>query len=172
MSYTEHITGNRMKKDKFFKESPHSPLTPQQKETFQELTYFPADEKYSFKVNLKQFSQQDTIDIMTSKGQVQKYIRYGHIEFEIDSETYMLTVFKQPNSDYFFVPFKDKTTGNETYSAGRYVEIEKESENNYELDFNTAYNPFCAYNDNWVCPLTPFENTLDVEIKAGEKNFS
>ncbi len=117
------------------------------------------------------FNKQDRVNIVTSKGNVQEYIKHGYVEFEVDSQKYMLTVFKDTDSDYFFVPFKDKTTGKETYEAGRYIELEKANNDEYELDFNASYNPYCAYNENWVCPLTPFENTLSVEILAGERKF-
>ena len=124
-----------------------------------------------FQVELMLYEQQNKIDIMTSKGFVQEHIRFGYVEFEVSSKKYSLTVYKQQDSDHLFVPFKDKTNGIETYGAGRYVELENISEDFYSLDFNTAYNPYCAYNDNWVCPLTPFENNLNVEIRVGERNF-
>ena len=109
--------------------------------------------------------------MMTSKGDEQDYIKFAYIEFQVDSVDCLLTVYMEDNSDYLFVPFKDKTTGEDTYSAGRYIELEKIGEKQYLLDFNLAYNPYCAYNDRWVCPLTPFENRLKIGINAGEKNF-
>ena len=108
---------------------------------------------------------------MTSRGFVQEHMKFGYVEFEVSSKMYSLTVFKQEYSDHLFVPFKDKTNGIETYDAGRYVELELISNDYYSLDFNSTYNPYCAYNDNWFYPLTPFENHLSVEIRAGEKNF-
>ena len=171
MINTDQLKKQREEKDNFFKNSPHSPLTEQQRLTFKKLSYFPPNYQFSFQVELVKYSQQDMIRILTSKGIEQEYIRYGYVEFEVSSVTCVLSVYKQPNSDYMFVPFKDKTNGIETYGSGRYVELEKISANVFSLDFNVAYNPFCAYNDNWVCPLTPFENHLKAEIRAGEKNF-
>ena len=161
-----------MKKNRFLKNSPHSPLTSEQREGFTELDYFPINEEYKFEVELKEFSEQSIIKMVTSKGTEQEYIRFGYIEFEVKNEKCMLTVFKQHHSDYLFVPFKDKTSGVESYGAGRYMEIERIKHSLFILDFNISYNPFCAYNDQWVCPMTPFENNLKVEILAGEKKFS
>ncbi len=171
MTYKDQLLKQREEKDSFFKNSKNSPLTEQQKHSFNGLKHYPPNQQFRYQIELKQYEQQNKIDMMTSKGIVQEYIRFGYVEFEVSSKIYSLTVFKQPNSDYLFVPFKDKTCGIETYDAGRYVELEKVSENMYLLDFNLAYNPYCAYNDNWICPLTPFENRLEVEIRSGEKNF-
>ncbi len=171
MSYENEIIEQRKLKDDFIKTSHQSPLTVEQQITFKELNYFPVSDKYKFHVILKEFAQQTPVKMMTSKGDVQDYIKYAYLEFQVDSEECMLTVYMDDQSDYLFVPFKDKTTGEKTYSAGRYIELEKIGEKQYLLDFNLAYNPYCAYNDKWVCPLTPFENTLKVEICAGEKNF-
>ena len=82
-----------------------------------------------------------------------------------------LTIFKDQRSDNLFLPFADATSGNETYGAGRYLEIEMQNEGQLLVDFNYAYNPYCAYNENWSCPLTPAENRLSVAIRAGESLF-
>jgi len=171
MSYEELVNKARQEKDEFFKHSKHSPLTPAQQRSFQGLNYFEPDINYRFEVELQEYQNQQEVVIQTSKGDSQKYVRYGFIEFELEGKTNILSVYTQKGSKYFFVPFKDKTTGKETYGAGRYIEIDHLEKNKYILDFNFAYNPYCAYNDNWTCPLTPFENKLDVSIKAGEKKF-
>lgn len=171
MTYEDIIEKIRREKDEYFKNSPYSPLTETQKLNFHGLSYFPVDPKYRFELKLNEFQNKAKIKIITSKGTEQEYIRYGYFEFEIDGEKCTLSVFKQPNSTYLFLPFKDQTSGNETYGAGRYLEIEKIKKNKYLLDFNLAYNPYCAYNDNWVCPLVPFENILRVPIYAGEKKL-
>jgi len=165
------IEEERKNKNIFFKNSPHSPLTPEQKATFVSLNYFPVNEHYKYTVKLKKYNTQEEISILTSTGQTQQYLRYAYVEFKVGSEVCSLTVYKQINSDYLFIPFKDKTSGKQTYGAGRYIELEKKNRNEYILDFNLAYNPYCAYNELWTCPLTPFENILKVEILAGEKSF-
>jgi uncharacterized protein (DUF1684 family) len=171
MSYENDLFEQRKLKDDFIKISHQSPLTKEQQLTFKELNYFPVLDKYKFHVVLKEFTQQTPVTMMTSKGDAQDYVKYAYLEFQVDSIDCMLTVYMDDQSDYLFVPFKDKTTGKDTYGAGRYIELEKIGEKEYLLDFNLAYNPYCAYNDRWVCPLTPFENILKVKICAGEKNF-
>jgi len=171
MTYQESIENQRTQKDNYFRNSHHSPLTKEQQEKFQGLSYFEINERLKFEVELREYSQKQEVDIRTSTGVLQKYLRFGYVEFEVEGELLRLTAYLQPNSDYFFVPFKDLTSGEETYGAGRYVELEKIGKSKYVLDFNQAYNPYCAYNDQWTCPLTPFENILKIQIRAGEKSF-
>ena len=171
MTYEEEILKAREEKDDFFKYSPHAPLNETDKERFEGLNYFSVNKDFRFVVELQEYQEQRRVQIITSKGPLQDYIRFGYVEFMLPLVLKSLTVFKQPNSDYFFIPFKDKTTGKETYEAGRYIEIQHVKDNEYVLDFNTAYNPYCAYSDRWVCPLTPYENILDVVISVGEKKY-
>ncbi len=171
MSYEEAVNQFRKQKDEFFKKSSQSPLTPAQRDKFEALSYFPPDINFRYEVEIVAYEKQKRIMIQTSKGIPQEYIRYGYIEFTVNDQICRLTVYKSEDSDYFFIPFKDKTTGKETYDAGRYIEVEHIKKNKYVLDFNFAYNPYCAYNENWICPLTPFENNLQCAITAGEKKF-
>ena len=172
MTYEEDILKAREEKDAFFKNSPHAPLNEADKVRFKGLNYFSVNKDLCFVVELKEYQEQRRVQIITSKGPLQDYIRFGYVEFMLPLVLKSLTVFKQPDSDYFFIPFKDKSTGKETYEAGRYIDIKHVKDTEYVLDFNTAYNPYCAYSDYWVCPLTPYENVLDVEISAGEKKYN
>ncbi|MEW5941072.1 MAG: DUF1684 domain-containing protein, partial [Chloroflexota bacterium] len=96
-------------------------------------------------------------------------VRYGKLKWTVDGQDAELTIYE---ADYgFFLPFVDSLAGNETYPAGRYLEPEALGDNRFLVDFNLAYNPYCAYNEAWSCPLTPFENRLKVPIRAGEKLF-
>ena len=171
LNYVEIIDKQRKEKDDYFRDPHYSPLTEEQQGKFTGLKYFDVNEKFRFVVQLQEYSVQQEVDIRTSNGTIQRYIRHSYVSFEVDGVESTLTVYLQPNSDYLFVPFKDKTSGSDTYGAGRYIELERSGKNQYILDFNTAYNPYCAYNDEWTCPLTPFENILQVEIRAGEKKF-
>ena len=98
-------------------------------------------------------------------------MRWAKIAFSVDGAPAELTVYKDASDDSLFLPFADATSGEETYGAGRYVEPEAQSDGNVLVDFNYAYNPYCAYNEAWACPITPSENRLRVTIRAGEKNF-
>ena len=102
---------------------------------------------------------------------IRDYYRIGYLEFQVKDQTTSIHVYQQAdNPDYNFVPFRDSTSGNITYGAGRYMDIEKDGDL-FVLDFNKAYSPYCAYNENYSCPLPPFENHLKIPVEAGEKDF-
>jgi len=159
----------RVEKDAFFANHPQSPLTRQQKKAFQGLAYFPEAPGLRFEVEVERFHDQHEIQIQTSTGDVQTYSRYGKIRFQVDGQDAELTIYADHHC--FFLPFVDSEAGRETYPAGRYLEPEPLANGRFLIDFNLAYNPYCAYNESWSCPLTPFENRLNVAIRAGEKIF-
>ncbi len=109
--------------------------------------------------------------MQTSTGDVAPFVRWGKISFEVENQPAQLTVYKDTDSGEFFLPFADATSGNETYGAGRYLEVEVLPNGQLLVEFNYAYNPYCAYNERWSCPITPLENRIQVPIRAGEKNF-
>jgi len=159
----------RADKDEFFASDRQSPLTPAQKRTFRGLAYFEENPALRLTVDLEPFATRDTIQVQTSTGDEREYIRVGKFKFKVGEEDAELTIYE---ADYgFFLPFVDSLAGNETYPAGRYLEPEDLGNNRFLVDFNLAYNPYCAYNEAWSCPLTPFENRLKVPIRAGEKVF-
>ena len=159
----------RTVKDDFFAHHPQSPLTREQKADFHGLDYFPENPDLRLEVSVQPFTVYDEIEMQTSTGDVQFYRRYGRFEFSVDGQPAELTIFSNENG--FFLPFVDTLAGKETYPAGRYLEPEPLGKDTFLIDFNLAYNPYCAYNDQWSCPLTPFENRLKVPIRAGEKIF-
>ncbi len=159
----------RAAKDDFFARDHQSPLTRAQRQEFKGLHYFPANPALRLEVKVEPFPQRGEIEMQTSTGDVQHYTRYGRFKFEVDGQPAELTLYESAGS--FFLPFVDNQAPNETYGAGRYLEPEPLGGDRFLVDFNYAYNPYCAYNDAWSCPLTPFENHVKVPIKAGEKNF-
>ena len=159
----------RNEKDEFFGQHPQSPLTHAQKHDFKGLKYFPENPALRREVEVKVFPSQATVSIQTTGGQPQSYLRYGRFKFEVDGQEAELTLYS--SKDGFFLPFVDSLAGKETYPAGRYIEVEQIPGGKFRVDFNLAYNPYCAYNDQWSCPLTPAENRLKVAIRAGEKMF-
>jgi len=159
----------REEKDKFFLHDHHSPLDGEQKGDFSGLRYFAENPKLRIQVEIERFPEGDLIPIQTNTGDVQNYDRFGRFHFEVDGEDVELTVFE--NEHGFFLPFADSLAGQETYGAGRYLEPELLSDGQLLVDFNLAYNPYCAYNANWSCPITPAENRLRVPVRAGEKVF-
>jgi len=161
----------RERKDQFFKQDPHSPLLPEQQDEFEGLAYFPEDLDLRFEIPIEEFPQQEVITMQTSTGDVQDYIRFGMIHFTVEGQPTELTVYMAQNGGGFFLPFMDATNGEETYDGGRYLEIEPMTGDKYLVDFNLAYNPYCAYSEYWSCPIPPKENRLSVAIRAGEKRF-
>lgn len=159
----------RKMKDDFFAHDGQSPLTPGQKKDFMGLNYFPPNPTLILDVTVQEFQKKEHIEMQTTTGDVQEYERYGKFSFIIDGQPAVLTIFR--NEDDYFLPFVDSLASKETYPAGRYLEPEPLGDHHFRVDFNLAYNPYCAYNDYWSCPLTPFENHLKVAIRAGEKLF-
>jgi uncharacterized protein (DUF1684 family) len=159
----------RAAKDQFFKTNSQSPLTREQKKSFKGLNYFPENPALRFDAVVEVFSDPQEIEMQTSSGDVRVYQRYGQFHFEVEGQDAVLTIYADEGG--FFLPFVDSLAGKETYGAGRYLEPQALSANQFQIDFNLAYNPYCAYNDQWSCPLTPFENRIKAPIRAGEKNF-
>jgi uncharacterized protein len=159
----------RQEKDKYFASDPESPLTPEQKRDFRGLNYFPENPALRLEVNVEVFPQKETIQMQTSTGSVQTYQRYGKFKFEVEGQEVELVIYY--NKYGYFLPFADGLAGKETYGAGRYLEPESVGKGVLRIDFNYAYNPYCAYNELWTCPITPFENRLKVPVRAGERLF-
>jgi uncharacterized protein (DUF1684 family) len=166
MSQLDHF---RKQKDDFFGTNPQSPLTPEQRDVFEGLRYFPEAPDLRFELPIEEFETKQKVQIITSTGDLRDYERFGKVHFSVDGEDAALTVYSTEHG--FFVPFVDSQAGIETYGAGRYLDPEILPNGKLELDFNLAYNPYCAYNEMYSCPLPPAENRLPVAIKAGEKNF-
>ena len=161
----------RAAKDAFYQTSPDSPLLPEQKREFQGLNYYLEAPALVFEVIPDQFDDPELIDMQTSAGDAARYLRWARLSFSVDGASVQLTVFRDPGADSYFLPFQDSGRGKETYGAGRYVDVEPLDGERLRVDFNYAYNPYCAYNDGWSCPLPPAENRLNVPIQAGEKLF-
>ena len=163
------LTDFREEKDAFFQRHPQSPLTPDQKRGFTGLNYFPENDALRLEVTVDPLNDQQPMQMQTSTGGVQSYIRYGRFHFQVEGQEAELTIYQNENG--FFLPFVDSLAVKQTYPAGRYLEPEPLPDNRFFVDFNLAYNPYCAYNEMWSCPITPPENRLKIPIHAGEKLF-
>lgn len=166
----------RRQKDKFFSENPDSPILPEEKEQFTGLKYYPIDLDYRVMARLVSEPHPGIFRVQTTTGGHKEYARVGRLEFELNGQRLSLTAFMPPadeplHGNRLFVPFRDKTSGKETYGAGRYLDLNKKATDEYVLDFNRAYNPYCAYSPYYSCPLPPGENNLPVEVRAGELMF-
>ncbi|HST06150.1 MAG TPA: DUF1684 domain-containing protein [Chloroflexia bacterium] len=166
----------RRLKDKFLLEHPQSPLLPEDKEHFAGANYFPVNLAYKVVATFVPEEHPGIFKVQTSTGDQKEYTRAGRLHFEIDGEKLSLVAFVPPadeplHGNRLFVPFRDQTSSKETYGAGRYLDLNKRPGDQYVVDFNRAYNPYCAYSPYYSCPIPPGENTLAVEIRAGEKSF-
>jgi hypothetical protein len=160
----------RREKDAFFKSHPQSPLEPGQKKTFTGLDYFPENPALRLEARVEEFPTKEIVTMQTSTGDVQRYQKYGRFKFSVEGQEAELTLYA--NEHGFFLPFVDSLAGSETYGAGRYLEPEPLRGGRFLVDFNLAYNPYCAYNEKWSCPIPPRENRLKVPIRAGEKLYA
>lgn len=162
----------RRAKDNFFRKGPGSPLTPEQSKDFQGLRYFPENPALRFELPLEKYSEPERIQMQTSTGSAQDYLKVGRVVFQVGGQHAELQVYESvDHPGAYFIPFIDATSPEESYGAGRYLEPEETHAGEIVLDLNLAYNPYCAYNDRWSCPIPPAENRLRVRIEAGEKKF-
>ena len=149
-----------------------SPIPPAQKATLLPLRYFPIDESYSVLGSLKVNAERPVYEMPTSSGALRRMQLVGSLEFSLQGQPLSLGAFVEEGSaqiSSLFVPFADLTTGSETYPAGRYLDLDPTASGYYTIDFNKAYNPYCAYNKTYECPYPPPSNRLKVEIRAGDK---
>ena len=173
IAYPDKIQQYRIEKNEFMKSSSESPLTKDQKSGFTGLNYFPVNEKLKIKADFEPSETSDYRILPMSKGEQQEYKVHGHAVFQLNNSIYRLVVFKSAdeNEDALFLPFFDTSNEVTTYGGGRYLEPELVNKNTILLDFNYAYNPYCAYSPDYICPLPPLENRLSANINAGEKMY-
>jgi uncharacterized protein (DUF1684 family) len=174
-SYIQQIEEDRKERDHFMKTSKESPLA-NSKDEFKGLKYFPVDGRYRILADLTPIENKQTVLLQTSDGKTERYMEYGYAEFELDGIQNKLLIFEMmqmgPARGKLFLAFGDETSARETYGAGRYLDINKvPGATTITLDFNNAYNPYCAYNETYSCPLPPQGNLLNVAIRAGEKIY-
>jgi hypothetical protein len=163
----------REAKDQFFANDPRSPLRSAHRAWFTGLSYFEEDPSLRVVAVLDtEVDRDEEIRMATTTAEVQVYSRAGVVRFEVDGRPAQVTLYASPDMHDLFLPFRDATSGKETYGAGRYLEVDPPDERGrVVVDFNYAYNPNCCYDESWSCPLPPRENWLDVPIRAGERDF-
>ncbi len=171
--YIARLDSFRENKDLFFKSNPSSPLTNQQRQRFYHLNYYPPNFNLIFRVKLIRESKPEQVGIQATGGETRPAIKYGKFEFEIDGKKLTLHVYKMigDGANELFLPFIDETCGKTSYGGGRYIDLREDDTGEYTLDFNYAYNPYCAYNHDFSCPIVPADNYLDVNVDAGEMKY-
>jgi uncharacterized protein (DUF1684 family) len=169
--YAGRITAARLAKDADFLRLP-APVPDNRKAELLPLVYYPVDSSYNVPAELKPSSESPTLTMPTSSGEMRPMRRVGALEFTLNGKPLRLTAFVEAGAadvNHLFVPFRDLTTGTETYEAGRYLDLDRTVTGLYELDFNLAYNPNCYFSPMYSCPIPPAENHLQVEVRAGER---
>lgn len=155
-----------------------SPLTDEDFKTFKSLDFYPINEKFIVNAKFIRTKKEKVFKMKTSTSRLPEYKKYGELHFTIDGVDCKLNVYqnidlnKKPGfDDYLFLPFSDLTSGKQTYIGGRYVDLRIQKGTIWKIDFNKAYNPYCAYNHVYSCPIVPLENDLNIAILAGVKKF-
>ncbi len=161
----------RSEKDQFFRSHDQSPLLLEQRAAFAGLAYYEENPALAFEIEPTPFDDQRVVEMQTSTGDAASYVRWARIHFEVDGERVELTVYRDVRSGAPFLPFQDANAGGDTYGAGRYLDVHELADSRLYVDFNYAYNPYCAYNERWSCPVPPAENRLGVAVAAGERTY-
>jgi uncharacterized protein (DUF1684 family) len=177
--YVKEVTKFRREKDRYFGASDESPIPHAERHAgFAGLSYYPPDPAFRVQAAVVPFANPEVVRLATSTGEVRPQQRYAELRFRIGDRDLRLTGFADPGVHHtheLFVPFRDATSGKETYGAGRYLEVDVEhgadGTETAEIDFNLAYNPYCAYSEFYSCPVPPPENTLSAPIPAGERTY-
>ncbi len=161
-----------------FKDATTSPLKEKDLKRFEGLEFFPYDSSFVVKADLKRTPNSEWFNMKTTTSRISKERIFGVLSFEINEKTFELNIYQGKDlmnsegfEDYLFLPFLDNTNGESTYAGGRYIDLSIPEGDTIEVDFNSAYNPYCAYNEKYSCPIVPRVNYLDLEVEAGVKAF-
>jgi uncharacterized protein (DUF1684 family) len=180
---TNGILKHRFEADSSFRFDPSSPFNKDSSIHFDGIKWFPIDIHFHFKSKLFRFEKSEIVTVYGTKGEERKHLKYGYFIIPFNGEEHRLNVYKFTGSDtqryqqyknYLSVWFTDETTGKETYNVGRYVEIGDENPDPnfiYTIDFNNAYNPYCAYSATFSCAIPLKEDHLNFSIRAGEMKY-
>ena len=177
-THVEEIEQFQYELNVYYSDKKTSPLKKKDLKKFKKLSFFQIDDSFRVVANFERTPNEPIFEMQTSTERLPLYAQYGIATFTIDEKELSLRLYKSQESklnpeyaDNLFLPFTDLTNGNETYGAGRYIDLKIPESNTIVIDFNKAYNPYCAYNEEYSCPIPPRENDLDIEIKAGVLSF-
>lgn len=164
--------------NKEFRSEEESPLSPEDREHFVSLDFFKIDTTFSVMADFVRTPFETPFEMQTSTDRRPVYVKYGEVYFDLKGKEYKLNVYQSQDlkktneyKDYLFLPFTDPTNGETSYAGGRYIDLSIPKSNKIRIDFNQAYNPYCAYSGNYSCPVPPEENELSIPITAGVKAY-
>jgi len=174
--WKKRVQMQRREKDLFFASHPQSPLSPEHRRAFPGLAYWPPDAEYHYELKMNEHDEKQIVELADTGGQTRSLWRWGEFRFQVASQQCTLQAYKSDRGEErLFLPFRDETSGQESYGAGRYLDLDPDThltrDGRWIVDFNEAYNPWCAYSENYVCPFVPPENWLQVPVRAGEKKY-
>jgi uncharacterized protein (DUF1684 family) len=172
--YLEKIEKERERQYKFIKFNIDSPLTEEQKKAFKELDFYSIDPSYKVRAKMVELEEKKMVELPMTDGSVEKYLKHSFAEFDLNGKPQKLLLLqsmKEVDKRNFFLAFADETSGEDTYGGGRYINLRQDGKNSITIDFNLAYNPYCAYNPDFACPLPPKENIMQIPIPVGEKDY-
>ena len=157
-----------------FANEEESPLTPEDLATFDGLEFYPVDASFRVKAKLRFHEDSEPFMMKTTTDRLPVYKLFATADFTLKGKDYSLEIYQNQDlitdpefDDYLFLPFTDRTNGNGSYGGGRYLDLAIPHGNEMIIDFNKAYNPYCAYNSEYSCPIPPSNNDLDLEVTAG-----
>ncbi len=155
-----------------------SPLEKEDLKTFKALDFYPIDMQYCVTAKFKRTPNEKPFYMATTTGKKARYVKYGELTFAMGGKQHKLDIYQSPDlmkiegyKDYLFLPFMDTTNGEGTYGGGRYIDMRIPAGDTMQIDFNKAYNPYCAYNHGYSCPIPPSQNSLNIAVKAGVKEY-
>ena len=176
--YDKNLTPFQKEMNEFFKDASISPLKEKDLKNFKGLDFFAFDSSYVVNAALIRTPEEKSFKMKTTTDRLPEYIKYGIVTFDLFGKSYSLNIYKNLEDinkegyrEYLFLPFLDDTNGFESYGGGRYIDLDVTEEDNLGIDFNSAYNPYCVYDEKYSCPIVPRDNYLPLEINAGVKNF-
>ncbi len=177
-AYHQEIEAFQTEWNDFFGDSIKSPLTKEDYPGFEELDYFPVNKEYRVEAEFIRTPDEEPFEMPTTTDRRPVYLKYGEAKFEMKGEKVQLDLFqsqkyaKSPSYDgHLFLPFSDLTSGKESYGGGRFIDLKIPPGDTIVIDFNKAYNPYCAYNPKYSCPIPPPQNHINLEIRAGVKAY-
>jgi len=176
--YDKNLTPFQKEMNEFFKDASISPLKEKDLKTFRGLDFFVFDSSYVVNAALTRTPDEKSFKMKTTTDRLPEYIKYGTVTFDLFGKSYSLNIYKNLEGinkegyrDYLFLPFLDDTNGFESYGGGRYIDLDIPKGSNLVIDFNSAYNPYCVYDEKYSCPIVPKDNYLPLEINAGVKDY-
>lgn len=172
--YLEELAQERREKNSFMRLDEESPLKAEQKKAFSGLKYFEPDPEWRIEARIEEKEEKELLVLPTSENKQKPFKKWGYAIFKKDGSEHRLLLLEPaygPAQESLFLPFSDATSAAETYGAGRYLDIEIPENGQVTIDFNKAYNPYCAYAEGYSCPFPPKENMLPIAVTAGEKTF-